>query len=49
MNPTYYKTLAFGWSAVLAGIAGAFFAMTTAYVSPDTFTFALSITLLIGF
>jgi len=48
VNPTYYKTLAFGWSAVLAGIAGAFFAMTTAYVSPDTFTFALSITLLIG-
>jgi branched-chain amino acid transport system permease protein len=48
VNPPYYKTLAFGWSAVLAGVAGAFFAMTTAYVSPDTFTFALSITLLIG-
>jgi len=48
VNPVYYKTLAFGWSAVLAGIAGAFLAMTTAYVSPDTFTFALSITLLIG-
>ena len=48
VNPYYYKTLAFGWSAVLAGIAGAFFAMTTAYVSPDTFSFALSITLLIG-
>jgi len=48
VNPYYYKTLAFGWSAVLAGIAGAFLAMTTAYVSPDTFTFALSITLLIG-
>jgi len=36
------------WSAVLAGIAGAFFAIATAYVSPDTFSFALSITLLIG-
>ena len=48
VNPYYYKTLAFGWSAALAGIAGAFFAMATAYVSPDTFTFALSITLLIG-
>jgi branched-chain amino acid transport system permease protein len=48
VNPVYYKTLAFGWSAVLAGIAGAFLAMTTAYVSPDTFSFALSITLLIG-
>jgi branched-chain amino acid transport system permease protein len=48
VNPYYYKTLAFGWSAVLAGIGGAFLAMATAYVSPDTFTFALSITLLIG-
>jgi branched-chain amino acid transport system permease protein len=48
VNPYSYKTLAFGWSAVLSGIAGAFLAMTTAYVSPDTFTFALSITLLIG-
>ena len=48
VNPYYYKTLAFGWSAVLAGIGGAFLALATAYVSPDTFTFALSITLLIG-
>jgi branched-chain amino acid transport system permease protein len=48
VNPYFYKTLAFAWSAALAGIAGAFFAIATAYVSPDTFTFALSITLLIG-
>ena len=48
VNPYVYKTLAFGWSAVLAGVAGGFFAMATAYVSPDTFTSALSITLLIG-
>ena len=48
VNPYFYKTLAFGWSAVLAGIGGAFLALATAYVSPDTFTFALSITLLIG-
>ncbi|MEA2690236.1 MAG: branched-chain amino acid transport system permease protein [Candidatus Eremiobacteraeota bacterium] len=48
VNPYYYKTLAFGWSAVLAGVAGAFYAIPTAYVSPDTFTVALSITLLIG-
>ena len=48
VNPYVYKTLAFGWSAVLAGVAGAFFAIPTAYVSPDTFGFALSITLLIG-
>ena len=30
------------------GIAGGFYAIPTAYVSPDTFSFALSITLLIG-
>ena len=48
VNPYFYKTLAFGWSAALAGIAGGFLAIPTAYVSPDTFTFALSITLLIG-
>jgi branched-chain amino acid transport system permease protein len=48
VNPYFYKTLAFAWSAVLAGVAGAFFAIATAYVSPDTFSFALSITLLIG-
>ncbi|HEY0614660.1 MAG TPA: branched-chain amino acid ABC transporter permease, partial [Candidatus Elarobacter sp.] len=48
VNPYFYKTLAFGWSAVLAGIAGSFLAIPTAFVSPDTFTSALSITLLIG-
>ena len=48
VNPYFYKTLAFAWSAALAGLAGAFFAIATAYASPDTFTFALSITLLIG-
>ncbi len=48
INPYYYKTLAFGWSAALAGVAGAFLAIATAFVSPDTFSFALSITLLIG-
>jgi len=48
VNPYVYKTLAFGWSAVLAGVAGAFYAIPTAFVSPDTFSFALSITLLIG-
>jgi branched-chain amino acid transport system permease protein len=48
VNPYYYKTLAFGWSAMLAGVAGSFLAIATAFVSPDTFSFALSITLLIG-
>jgi branched-chain amino acid transport system permease protein len=48
VNPVVYKTLAFGWSAVLAGVAGAFYSIPTAYLSPDSFPSALSITLLIG-
>jgi branched-chain amino acid transport system permease protein len=48
INPYVYKTLAFGWSAVLAGVAGAFYSIPTAYLSPDSFNSALSITLLIG-
>lgn len=48
VNPYVYKTLAFGWSAALAGIAGAFYSIPTAYLSPDSFSSALSITLLIG-
>jgi len=48
VNPTFYKSLAFGWSAAYAGVAGGLTAIATAYVSPDSYTFALSITLLIG-
>ncbi|MGH7707569.1 MAG: branched-chain amino acid ABC transporter permease [Vulcanimicrobiaceae bacterium] len=48
INPYYFKTLAFGWSAAYAGVAGAIVAIATAFVSPDAYTFALSITLLIG-
>ncbi len=48
VNPVVYKSLAFGWSAVLAGVAGAFYSIPTAYLSPDSFSSALSITLLIG-
>lgn len=48
VNPYVFKTFAFAWSAVLAGVAGAFYALATAYLSPDSFPSALSITLLIG-
>ncbi len=44
----YYKTLAFAWSAMLAGVAGCVYTWVIAYVSPDSFTVALSITLLAG-
>jgi branched-chain amino acid transport system permease protein len=48
VNPHFYKTLAFAWSAAYAGIAGALIAIATAFVSPDTYGFNLSITVLVG-
>jgi branched-chain amino acid transport system permease protein len=48
INPHVYKTLAFGWSAAYAGIAGAIVAIATAYVSPDTFGIVLSLALVTG-
>jgi branched-chain amino acid transport system permease protein len=48
VNTVFYKTLAFGWSAAYAGVAGALFAMPTAFVSPDSYDITLSLTLLVG-
>jgi len=48
INASYYKSLAFAWSAALAGIAGSLIALATAYVSPDGYSLVLSLTLLIG-
>ncbi len=48
INPVFYKTLAFGWSAMYAGIAGALIAVVTAYISPDIYGIPLSLTLLVG-
>ncbi|PWU25277.1 MAG: branched-chain amino acid ABC transporter permease, partial [Candidatus Rokuibacteriota bacterium] len=45
--PTY-KTLAFAVSAFYAGVAGALFATTVAYVNPDTFPIKLSVYLVVG-
>jgi branched-chain amino acid transport system permease protein len=43
-----YKTLAFGFSAAYAGVAGSLFAIATTFVNPDTFPISLSIYLLVG-
>jgi branched-chain amino acid transport system permease protein len=43
-----YKALAFGVSAAYAGIAGGLGALAVAFVSPDSFTVAVSIDLLVG-
>ncbi|RAY13668.1 branched-chain amino acid ABC transporter permease [Actinomadura craniellae] len=45
---SFYKTLAFAWSAMLAGVAGCVYTWTIAFVAPDSFTVTLSITLLAG-
>lgn len=46
VNPTAYKTFAFGISAAYAGVAGGLFAELVTYVNPDTFPIERSIILL---
>jgi len=48
VNVAGYKTLAFGVSAFYAGVAGSLFALSTGFISPDTFPVGLSIQLLVG-
>jgi branched-chain amino acid transport system permease protein len=43
-----YKTVAFGISAFYAGVAGSLFAITAAYVSPDTYPIDLSLFIVVG-
>lgn len=43
-----YKTAAFGVSALFTGIAGGIGAVVTSFVAPDSYSFFLSITLLVG-
>src|SRR5204863_234379 len=45
VNPTAYKTFAFGLSAAYAGVAGALFVIQIAFVNPDTFPVERSIIL----
>jgi branched-chain amino acid transport system permease protein len=45
---SFYKTLAFAWSAMFAGAAGCLYTWVIGFVSPDSFTVNLSITLLAG-
>jgi branched-chain amino acid transport system permease protein len=48
VNLAATKTLAFGVSAFYAGVAGSLLAIGTAFVDPNTFPIALSITLIVG-
>ena len=45
---TLYKTLAFGFSAAFAGVAGSLYGIATVVVSPELFPITLSILLLTG-
>lgn len=44
----FYKRLAFAWSAMFAGAAGCLYTWVIGFVSPDSFTVTLSITMLAG-
>nr|WP_042337129.1 branched-chain amino acid ABC transporter permease [Bradyrhizobium sp. DOA9] len=48
VNTALYKSLAFGISALYTGVAGALGAIVLQFVAPDSFTFSLSIALLVG-
>ena len=45
---SYYKTLAFGVSALFSGVSGSLLAIIVAYVNPDVFGLQLSLSILVG-
>jgi branched-chain amino acid transport system permease protein len=48
VNTALYKTLTFGLSAFYTGVAGALGAIAVQFVAPDSFSFFLSISFLVG-
>ena len=48
IDTALYKTMTFGVSALYTGVAGALGAIAVQFVAPDSFTFLLSISLLVG-
>lgn len=46
VNPTHVKLAAFATGAMIAGIAGCFFAAYQGFISPESFTFMESVTIL---
>lgn len=48
IDTALYKSLTFGMSALFTGVAGALGAITTQFVSPDSFTLFLSIGFIVG-
>lgn len=48
INSSLYKSLAFGVSAAYTGVAGALGAIVVGFVAPDSFTFLLAVSFLVG-
>lgn len=48
VDNSHYKSMTFGVSAAFTGIGGGLSALTVQFVSPDSYTMFLSITLLVG-
>jgi branched-chain amino acid transport system permease protein len=48
INTALYKSLAFGVSALYTGVAGALGAIVIQFVAPDSFTFFLAVSFLVG-
>jgi branched-chain amino acid transport system permease protein len=48
INTALYKTLTFGVSALYTGVAGALGAIVVQFVAPDSFSFFLSVSFLVG-
>jgi branched-chain amino acid transport system permease protein len=48
IDTALYKSLTFGVSALYTGVAGALGAVAIQFVAPDSFTFLLSVSLLVG-
>ncbi|MFC5392157.1 branched-chain amino acid ABC transporter permease [Bosea vestrisii] len=46
INTTWYKVLAFAIDAFLAGFAGTIYAFYVGFISPDNFTFLVSVTIM---
>jgi len=48
VNLAMYKATAFGISAAFTGVAGGLFAIVISFVAPDSFTFFISVSFLVG-
>lgn len=48
VNVAFYKTLAFGLSAAITGVAGALGGLAVQFIAPDSYTIQLSIALFLG-